>query len=107
MTIQIDKLSDPAVRTFLSALNANDRAAFQAALTPDATMADDGTDRDLADWTEREIFSSRGHIEVQSEKDDGRTVVANYRNDTWGEMRTAWRFAVRDGLISRFETGQA
>ncbi|BFV60290.1 hypothetical protein KCMC57_up53940 [Kitasatospora sp. CMC57] len=107
MTIPLDKLSDPAVRTFLAALNANDRDAFQAALTPDATMSDDGADRNLAEWTDREIFSSRGHIEVQSEKDHGRTVIANYRNDTWGEMRTTWRFDVKDGRVNRFETGQA
>ncbi|MER5867189.1 nuclear transport factor 2 family protein [Kitasatospora sp. NPDC002040] len=107
MTIPIDKLSDPAVRTLLTALNANDRAAFQAALTPDATMSDDGSDRDLDQWTEREIFSSHGRIEVQSEKDGGRAVIADYRNDTWGEMRTAWRFTVADGKVSRIETGQA
>ncbi|GAA1171027.1 gamma-glutamyl:cysteine ligase YbdK (ATP-grasp superfamily) [Kitasatospora gansuensis] len=107
MTIPLDKLSDPAVRALLAALNANDRAAFQAALTADATLSDDGSERNLTDWTEREIFSSRGHIEVQTEKDDGRTVIANYRNDTWGEMRTAWRFDVQDGRVSRIETGQA
>ncbi|WP_457032298.1 nuclear transport factor 2 family protein [Kitasatospora sp. P5_F3] len=107
MTIPLDKLSDPAVRTFLAALNANDRDAFQAALTPDATMSDDGTDRNLTEWTEREIFSSHGRVEVQTEKDKGRKVIADYRNDTWGVMRTAWRFDVKDGRVSRFETGQA
>ena len=31
MTVPISKLSDPAVRALLTALNANDRAAFRAA----------------------------------------------------------------------------
>lgn len=31
-------------------------------------MSDDGSDRDLADWVDREIFSLNGHIEVRTEK---------------------------------------
>ncbi|MFD7320977.1 nuclear transport factor 2 family protein [Streptomyces sp. NPDC059875] len=107
MTIPVDRLSDPAVRAFVTALNANDRDAFFAALTADASMSDDGSDRNVDEWTDKEIFSSRGHMEIESEKDGGRALVARYRNDTWGEMRTAWRFDVRDGKVARFETGQA
>lgn len=68
---------------------------------------DDGSDRDLAAWTEREIFGSAGHLTVESQTPDGLGLVANYRNDTWGEMRTAWRFTVTGDRVSRFETGQA
>jgi hypothetical protein len=105
--IPADQLSEPAVRALVDAINANDVDAFRAALTPDATMSDDGSDRDVRQWADREIFSSNGHMDVESEADDGRSLVARYRNDTWGEMRTAWRFDVRDGKVSRFETGQA
>ncbi|KAB2362671.1 nuclear transport factor 2-like protein [Actinomadura montaniterrae] len=105
--IPAEQLSEPAVRALVDAINANDVDAFRAALTPDATMSDDGSDRDLRQWADREIFSSNGHMDVESEADGGRSLVARYRNDTWGEMRTAWRFDVRDGKVSRFETGQA
>ncbi|MEJ8669085.1 nuclear transport factor 2 family protein [Streptomyces sp. NBC_01614] len=108
MTIQTSKLSDPAVRAFVTAVNAHDREGFMSILAPGATMADDGNDRDLADWIEREIFSSHGHMEVDNESNRGRDLLANYRNDTYGEMRTRWHFEVEgDGRISRFETGQA
>jgi hypothetical protein len=108
MTIAVDKLTDPAVRRLVLAVNSGDRDAFFAALTEDATMADDGSERDLADWADREIFSSHGHLEVRNEKAGGRELVADYRNDTWGEMRTSWRFTIApDGRVSRFETGQA
>ncbi|OAR25582.1 hypothetical protein A8W25_08300 [Streptomyces sp. ERV7] len=107
MAVPVEQLSDPTVRAFVTALNAGDRSAFQAALAPGATMSDDGSDRDVADWTEREIFSSGGHMDVESEGDGGRSLVADYRNDTWGAMRTAWRFSIEDGKVSRFETGQA
>ncbi|KOV71060.1 nuclear transport factor 2 family protein [Streptomyces sp. MMG1121] len=108
MTIKPANLSDPAVRAFVNAVNAHDREGFMQLLAPGATMSDDGSDRDLADWIDREIFSSNGHLDVERESDGGRSLVARYRNDTWGEMRTAWRFTVEsDERISRFETGQA
>ncbi|WP_329216656.1 nuclear transport factor 2 family protein [Streptomyces sp. NBC_01485] len=108
MSIQTARLSDPAVRAFVTAVNAHDEGAFRSLLTPDATMADDGSDRDLVQWIEREILSSHGHMDVTKESDGGRALIADYSNDTWGEMRTKWSFTVEDdGRISRFETGQA
>lgn len=101
------QVDDPVVRTFISAINSGDRDAFFGVLAPDASMSDDGRDRDLTAWVDREIFGSSGHLDVVSTTDDGRTLIANYRNDTWGSMRTAWRFVVVDDRIRRFETGQA
>ena len=100
-------VTEPAVHALLAAINDRDREAFFAALTPDATMADDGTDRDLADWAEREIFTVHGHLDVISAEDGGRSLTAAYRNDAWGEMRTRWAFTIAGGKVSRFETGQA
>jgi hypothetical protein len=100
-------VTEPAVQALIAAINAGDRAAFFAALTPGATMSDDGTDRDLASWADREIFSVNGHLDVVSAADGGRSLIAAYRNDTWGQMRTRWAFTVTAGKVSRFETGQA
>ena len=99
--------SNPVVTRFVAALNSGDREAVFSLLTPGATMSDDGNERDLSDWTEREIFSSDGHMEVESESDDGLSLVARYSNSTWGEMRTRWRFELSGERIARFETGQA
>jgi hypothetical protein len=49
-------VNEPAVRALIAAINAGDQQAFFAALTPDTTMSDDGTDRNLAEWADREIF---------------------------------------------------
>ena len=100
-------VTDPAVSALIAAINAGDRDAFFAVLAPGATMSDDGHDRDLREWADREIFSVHGHMEVESADDSGRSLIADYTNAIWGTMRTFWRFTVRDGQISRFETGQA
>ncbi|WP_229868719.1 nuclear transport factor 2 family protein [Streptomyces inusitatus] len=107
MPLTVEELIDPAVRRFVAAVNAGDRAAFRAALAPGATMADDGSERNLTEWTEKEIFAPRGRMEVESQSEDGRGLVVRFWNEVWGEMRTKWRFLVTDGEITRFETGQA
>ncbi|MDJ1131202.1 nuclear transport factor 2 family protein [Streptomyces iconiensis] len=98
---------DPAVAAFVAALNSGDKDAFAAALTDDVTMSDDGTERDVTAWTDSEIFSSNGHLDVEDVASDGRTLTGTYTNSTYGSMRTRWAFTVTDGRISRFETGQA
>lgn len=46
-------------------------------------MSDDGTDRDLREWAEREVFSSNGRMDVEDVSADGRTLTATYTNSTW------------------------
>ncbi|MFD9427279.1 MULTISPECIES: hypothetical protein [unclassified Streptomyces] len=104
MTVQ---RTDPAVAAFVAAINSGDKEAFFAALTENATMSDDGTDRDLSAWTEKEIFSANGHLDVESASDNGLSLTAVYTNSTWGSMRTRWNFTVTDGKVNHFETGQA
>ena len=99
--------SSPAVRRLVAAINDGDREAFLALLTPDATLTDDGNPRSLTDWIDREIFSVHGHMNVEREEEDGLRLLARYRNDTWGEMSTFWRFQVVGDKISRIDTGQA
>jgi hypothetical protein len=99
--------TDPTVRTLVEAINAGDRAAFLAVLAPGASMSDDGTERDLRAWIDKEIFDVGGRMDVLSQSDGGRSLIAAFKNDTWGEMRTTWRFTVADGQVERFETGQA
>lgn len=101
------QLTNPAVAAFVTAVNAGDKNAFRAVLTEDATMSDDGTDRDLNAWTQKEIFSSNAQMDVESVSADGLSLTAVYTNSTWGSMRTRWSFTVTGGKVSRFETGQA
>jgi ketosteroid isomerase-like protein len=107
MTGANDAVTDSVVRALIDAINAGDRDAFFALLTDDATMSDDGSERDLGEWVDREIFGPNGRMEVESATDGGRSLIASFRNDTWGAMRTTWSFTVDGDRISRFDTGQA
>jgi hypothetical protein len=44
---------------------------------------------------------------VEREEEGGLHLLTRYRNDTWGEMSTFWRFQVAGDKISRIDTGQA
>ncbi|WP_067716877.1 hypothetical protein [Nocardia yamanashiensis] len=102
MTAQLE----PIVTKFVDAVNAHDSDAFFRTLAADASMSDDGQERNLAQWTESEIFATNGRMKIESVTSPT-SFVADYSNDRWGAMRTAWKFTLFDGLISRFETGQA
>ena len=102
-----EDLSNSVVAKLVTAINDGNRAAFLAQLTPDATLTDDGTERTVGDWIDREIFTVNGHMTVDREEDHGLRLYARYRNDTWGAMSTVWRFHLSGGKISRIETGQA
>ncbi|MFF0454398.1 nuclear transport factor 2 family protein [Nocardia africana] len=103
-----DQLSNESVRALVTAVNAGDRLGFYNTLATGAALSDDGRPHHLTEWAEREIFTTHGHFEIESESGDGLTVIANYRNDRWGQMPTRWTFTVdADGKISRIDTGQA
>ena len=105
--VETSDLADPVVRQFVEAVNAGDRDAFFALLIENASMSDDGTERDLTEWVDREIFSADGRMAVESQSEDGRSLIIDYTNSTWGSMRTFWKFTIDGDKIARFETGQA
>ncbi|MFC4128517.1 nuclear transport factor 2 family protein [Nocardia rhizosphaerae] len=93
---------DPVIEVFVDALNAQDTDRFRGVLTEDATVTVDGTEHELARWTE--IFDSNGRLDIASIEDDGTALTADYTTSLRGPLRTTWRFELRDGLISRVET---
>jgi len=41
--------------------------------------------------------------EVESQAGDGRSLIVNYTNSTWGSIRTLWKFIVEGDRLARFE----
>jgi hypothetical protein len=105
--VEARDVANPVVRKFIEAVNAGDRDAFFALLTDNATMSDDGSDRDLEEWVDREIFSADARLDVESQSGDGRSLIIDVTNSTYGSMRTHWEFTIEGDQVARFETGQA
>jgi hypothetical protein len=105
--VEAKHVANPVARKLIEAVNAGDRNAFFALLTDNATMSDDGSDRDLEEWVDRELFSADARMEVESQSDDGRSLIIDVTNSTYGSMRTHWQFTIEGDKVARFETGQA
>ncbi|HEV3358466.1 MAG TPA: nuclear transport factor 2 family protein [Pseudonocardiaceae bacterium] len=99
--------ANAVVEEFVTAINAGDKDTVLALFADGASMSDDGSERNLAAWLDREMFTTNGRIEIESSSDDGLSLIAGVTNDTWGTMRTRWQFFVDGDKITRFETGQA
>ena len=80
--VEFEDLNDAVVRKFIEAVNAGDRDGFFALLTDGATMSDDGSERNLQEWIDREMFSADGRLEVESQSDDGRSLIITASNST-------------------------
>ncbi|UFQ99890.1 nuclear transport factor 2 family protein [Streptomyces sp. Go40/10] len=98
---------NPVVAQFVDTLNAGDSSGFFDLLTSDAIISDDGADRDIRKWAGSEAFGSNGHLHIESITDGGTELVAIYSNTRWGTRRSAWRFTVSGGKISRVQTKSA
>ncbi|WP_067475662.1 nuclear transport factor 2 family protein [Actinomadura hibisca] len=98
--------NDPTVNALVQAINDGDRPGFYDLLAPDAVLTDDGIERDVKDWVDKEIFNVGGRFDIQRTEPDG-SMLVRFTNGRWGEMDTRWRFITRDGKVDRIETGQA
>jgi hypothetical protein len=96
---------DTAAKDLVAAINGDDRDACLALCTPDATVADRGTEHDLREWFDTEFFDSKGHLEVDLLGPDGLSLIGNHRNEIREPRRTRWKFTLRGGKISRIDTG--
>lgn len=100
-------VGDPIVRSAVEAVNSRDRARWFALFADGASFSDDGIDQDLFGWCDEELFGRHSAYLVSIDKveDGGRTFYARYHSDKWGNLKTFWRFAVKDGRVSRLDVG--
>ena len=99
--------SNPIVASLIRAVNAGDRTAFYDLLTGDATLTDDGTERDLAAWCDSNLFDSNARLTPKRESREGSRLIVDIHDDKWGDMTTYWDFTVDGDKIGRIDTGQA
>ncbi|MDG7020450.1 MAG: nuclear transport factor 2 family protein [Nitrososphaerota archaeon] len=100
-------VSDPLARSAAEAVNSRDRERWFGLFADGATFSDDGVEQDLWRWCDEELFGRHTAyiVSVDKVEDGGRTFYARYHSDKWGDFKTFWRFAVRDGKVSRLEVG--
>jgi hypothetical protein len=109
MNFDDSALENPIVRDAIRALNARDRHGWLSLFANGATMTDDGSERNLVEWSDREFFEdSRASITVINHtEDEGRTLYAQLHSDRWGDFETYMKFEIDDAnRITRLDVGQ-
>ncbi|MDQ3966812.1 MAG: nuclear transport factor 2 family protein [Thermoproteota archaeon] len=100
--MKAEELTNPIVRTVVTAMRDSDRKTFFAAFSPSAKLTDDGNPVPLAEWVDREIFRAHGRLYVESEDRDGLELTGRFESDQW-DMLTVWRFEIVNERIQRLD----
>ena len=101
-----DALTQPTVKAAIEALQRGDRAAWNAAFEPDATLYDDGTPQSLAEFSEEAIGNDR-FVSIESVSSDGLVVSGEFHSKRQGKFLTLFRFQLSpSGKIQRLDIGQ-
>ena len=103
----LDGIRDPLVRSAVEAVNSRDRKRWFGLFVEKPSFSDDGVEQDLERWCDEELFGrhSAHIVAIDKVEDGGLTFYAQYHSDKWGDFQTFWRFAVRDGKVSRLDVG--
>jgi len=103
-----EELSNPIVKTAVTALHAGDRKAWLALFAPNAVLTDDANPRNYIEWSDSELFGKGNGriIDIESETANGLTINTRFHSNVWGEFKTFWTFEIQGDKITRLDVGQ-
>ncbi len=101
------ELTNPTVRAAITALQNGDRNAWSALFEPDAKLYDDGSPRDLKEFS-RDALGHERFTRIECVENGGLDLVGAFHSDQWGDFRTYFKFQLSpSGKIKRLDIGQA
>lgn len=101
-------LTNPTVKAAIEALNAHDRATWEALFAHGATFSDDGNEGSISSFTNNAFGKGKERFtSIEKVENNGLDVYGRYHSDTWGDFKTYFKFHVSEGRITRLEVGQA
>jgi hypothetical protein len=103
----IERLTNPTVRAAIEALQRGNKDAWSALFEPGAILYDDGSPRDLQEFT-REALGHERFTSIDRVENNGLDLVGGFHSDQWGSFRAYFRFQLSPtGNIARLDIGQA
>lgn len=104
--MNIEKLTHPAVRKAIEALQAGDKKAWFALFTDDALLYDDGRKMDFRSFFDKALGHER-FTSIDKVEQDGLAVYGNFHSDQWGDFKTYFIFRTgENGQFTRVDIGQ-
>jgi hypothetical protein len=101
------ELTNPTVKAAITALENGDRKAWSALFEPDAKLYDDGSPRDLKEFS-RDALGHERFTSIERVENGGLDLVGAFHSDQWGNFRAYFKFQLSpSGKIKRLDIGQA
>jgi len=105
--MNMEKLTNPAVRKAIEALNGGDSKAWFALFTVNAELYDDGNKMNFKQFFEKAIGHER-FTSIDKVENNSLDVYGRFHSDQWGDFKTYFKFRIdASGKISRLDIGQA
>lgn len=105
--VQLEKLTNPAVRSAIEALQQGSQEAWLSLFTADAALYDDGRKTDFTNFSSHAIGHER-FTSIDRVENNGLDVYGKFHSDQWGDFKTYFKFHVNaKGKIERLDIGQA
>lgn len=96
----------PTVNAAVEALQNADRAAWSRLFTSKAELYDDGSPRDLKNFTQ-EVFGREYFVCIDKIANNGLYIEGEFHSNKWGDFKTYFNFELNDaGRIVRLDIGQ-
>ncbi|AXE31702.1 hypothetical protein DK842_18410 [Chromobacterium phragmitis] len=105
--MNLEMLTQPAVRLAIEALQDGDHDAWMAQFHPEATMTDDGLPANFLKFSEHAIGHER-FTSIDRVENQGLDIYGGFHSDRWGDFNTYFKFHLdANGKINLLEIGQA
>ncbi len=105
--MKLDALKHPVMHALIDALQRGAVAAWSSQFEGGARLFDDGSPRELTQFTADALGHER-FTSITQVSADGLEVVGRFHSDQWGDFTTYFRVTLgADGKVSRLDIGQA
>lgn len=105
--MDLDKLTNPTVKSAIEALQNGDKENWLKQFTTDTELYDDGDKRDFMAFTNSAVGEER-FTNIDRVENDGKDLYGHFHTEKWGDFNTYFKFRInQEGKIYRLDIGQA
>lgn len=101
-------ITNENVMKAIEALQANDKKAWYAHFTDNATFTDDGRTMNFKSFFDNAFDKKEMFLDIDTVANEGKDIYGNFYAGQWGAFRVYFKFHQnKDGKFDRLDIGQA
>ncbi len=106
-TMDLSKITNPKVKNAIEALQANDKKAWFALFTDNATFTDDGRKMDFKSFFDNAFDKNEKFLSIDKVENDGKNIYGSFYAGQWGTFKVFFKFTDNgNGKFSNIDIGQ-